>query len=473
MDIVDTGANPLLQWNSGLRPSIVVARGQPAKVDPHQDRYRVVHTAPVETVGGAGSEQPSARARELIRQGAEIAMNVPSDWLDTLYEATSSAEGMRAISDDPLLSAAAQHVNRANVLQWAGANIQDPGAPVPIIVGPEQLAITRAAVRRGLSETALATYRAGQNVAWQRWMKIVFTLTSDPAELQEVLDVTAVSIARFIDGIVDALLKVIAAEVAELAEDSDVERRELVTRVLDGDTQAVSRAGERLGYHLHQRHTAAIVWHSVAHEADPAALRRILAAMARVSGASRVFSVRADATTTWVWVPGAADFDGSELHSALEESPGARVAYGSPACGVAGFRDSHREALIAQHTLARLGSARRVASFAAIELVSLVIENAERVDRFVNSTLGELATAGEDLRESVLVFVEEQCNAARAAVRLHTHRNTLLRRLGRADELLPRPLAEDPVRVAVALEVLRWRGPADGQSWPAAGIRSV
>ncbi|MDT5184257.1 MAG: hypothetical protein QOJ20_2428 [Mycobacterium sp.] len=49
-------------------------------------------------------------------------------------------------------------------------------------------------------------------------------------------------------------------------------------------------------------------------------------------------------------------------------------------------------------------------------------------------------------------------SASRAAARLYTHRNTLLRRLARADELLPRPLAESSVSVAVALGVLRWRG---------------
>ena len=34
----------------------------------------------------------------------------------------------------------------------------------------------------------------------------------------------------------------------------------------------------------------------------------------------------------------------------------------------------------------------------------------------------------------------------------------LVRRLARADELLPRPLADNVVDVAVALDVLRWRG---------------
>ena len=44
------------------------------------------------------------------------------------------------------------------------------------------------------------------------------------------------------------------------------------------------------------------------------------------------------------------------------------------------------------------------------------------------------------------------------AARRYTHRNTLVRRLTRADESLPRPLAETSVEVAVALEALRWRG---------------
>jgi DNA-binding PucR family transcriptional regulator len=329
-------------------------------------------------------------------------------------------------------------------------------------VGPEQLAITRAAVRRGLNETALASYRAGQNIAWQRWMNIVFALTSDPEELQEVLEVTAVSIARFIDGIIEAMLEVIALEREEIARDADTERRELVVRILDGDAHAVSRAGERLGYRLDQQHTAAVVWHDVTHTADigSESPRHIVDAIARATGVPRAFSVRADATTAWVWVPGAAEFDHAELHTVLKKTPGARVAFGSPGSGVAGFRASHQEALTAQHTLARLGSEQRVANFAEVQLVSLVIDNAEQADKFVDSTLGDLATAGIELRETVLAFVEEQCHASRAAARLHTHRNTLLRRLARADELLPRPLAEHPVRVAVALEVLRWRGPA-------------
>ncbi|MGW5777505.1 PucR family transcriptional regulator [Streptomyces sp. NPDC003863] len=82
----------------------------------------------------------------------------------------------------------------------------------------------------------------------------------------------------------------------------------------------------------------------------------------------------------------------------------------------------------------------------------------EGADRFVEHTLGELETAPPEITETLRVFIAEQCNATRAAARLFTHRNTLLRRLARADQLLPRPLAQRTIEVGTALKVLQWRG---------------
>jgi hypothetical protein len=72
--------------------------------------------------------------------------------------------------------------------------------------------------------------------------------------------------------------------------------------------------------------------------------------------------------------------------------------------------------------------------------------------------LGQLADAGTEITEAVRGYIAAQCNASRAAAELYTHRNTLLRRLARADQLLPRPLAENVLNVGVALEMLRWQG---------------
>jgi DNA-binding PucR family transcriptional regulator len=86
--------------------------------------------------------------------------------------------------------------------------------------------------------------------------------------------------------------------------------------------------------------------------------------------------------------------------------------------------------------------------------VSLVTQDASRADHFVKRTLGEFESASPELRTARRTFVNEQCNASRAAARLYTHRNALLRQLSRAEQLLPRPLGENSVSVAVALDVL-------------------
>jgi DNA-binding PucR family transcriptional regulator len=96
--------------------------------------------------------------------------------------------------------------------------------------------------------------------------------------------------------------------------------------------------------------------------------------------------------------------------------------------------------------------------FTDVQLVALLTLDPEGADEFIAQILGDFRHAAPELRSAVETFINEQCNASRAAARLFTHRNTLTERLRRAEKLLPRPLEESSVHVAVALEVLRWRG---------------
>jgi DNA-binding PucR family transcriptional regulator len=137
--------------------------------------------------------------------------------------------------------------------------------------------------------------------------------------------------------------------------------------------------------------------------------------------------------------------------------PGVHLALGSLGRGLEGFRRSHLDALTAQRMLSRLQSRERVVSFDAVRLVSLVTQDPQAAQAFVQHTLGELASGSPELQSALRVFLNTGCNASRAADLLRTHRNTLLRRLTRAEALLPRPLEGQHVHVAVALEVLRWQ----------------
>ncbi|GIF74807.1 PucR family transcriptional regulator [Asanoa siamensis] len=394
-------------------------------------------------------EPPSPRVRELIRQGAEVALNPRPEWLAEIDAATLAGEARRPIASDPVLAAATRRTNRSNLLFWAAANVRAPGQPVPANDEAAPLAIARDLVRRGLDESALDAYRVGEAVAARLWVRIACSLTTDTAELREVLDVSLRSIAAFVDATVTAISLRMRAERAALTSGTHAERRETVSLLLDG--APVLGAESRLGYALDRTHTAAVVWTDDP-DADPRQLDRAADALAAAAGPDRPLSVIASAATRWVWV------HGRPASVALDRLPAVRVALGAPASGVDGFRRSHQDALTTQRLLVRLGSTRRLAGFAEVELVALVTQDAAGADRFVTRTLGDLETAPAEIRDAVRTFIAEQCNASRAAARLFTHRNTLLRRLARADRLLPAPLAGRAVDVGAALEILHWRG---------------
>ncbi|OBI95773.1 PucR family transcriptional regulator [Mycobacterium asiaticum] len=398
-------------------------------------------------------KRPSEPVRELIRQCAQITVNPRAEWLDELDAEVLAASPQ--IAADPELAAAVSRSNRANMYFWGAANVRDPGSPVPPNTGPEPMNIAREVARRGLTAFTLDAYRVGEAVAWRRLMEIAFELTSDPAELHELLDVCSRSISAYIDATLAGIAAQIDQELDDLTRGTHAERRETVALILDGAPITRKRAEARLGYALTGPHTAAVIW-SDDPGADMARLDAAAEALGHAAGV-RPLTVFASTATRWVWIP-SGSLDVALLRNSIAAMPDVRVAIGPTADGIDGFRRSHFDAITTQQMMARLHSPHRIAQFADVELVALLTADPDRAGEFVRHTLGDLETAGSELQEFVRIFVDEQCNASRAAARLYTHRNTLLRRLARADELLPRPLAENSVNVAVALDVLRWRG---------------
>lgn len=382
-------------------------------------------------------------------------VNMAPEQLDELQRVTLGSEYMQAIGGDPLLAAAIRRGIWSTLLHWAAANISRPGEPVAANTG-ELSDIARGIARRGLrSPTSVDAYRLGQNMAWQFWMQIAFELTADPAELHDLLEVSARSMTSFIDATVTEVYRHLQIERDELASEVHAERRQIVAQILSG--KAIHRqARGQLGYDLGQEHTAAVIWGDES-SIDPSDLDRATEALWPSPDLRPLLSVRIGPTTRWVWLPAIGSLDVPRISVAIGELPGVRIALGIPASGVEGFRRSHLDAVTTQRMMLRLGSGTQVASFADVELVALVTADATQADRFIKHTLGDFASADRELQEAVLVYVHEQCNGSRAAERLFTHRNTLLRRISHAEELLPRPLAENSVSVAVALDALRWR----------------
>jgi DNA-binding PucR family transcriptional regulator len=400
-------------------------------------------------------KRPSAPVRELIRRSAQITVNARPEWLEELDDAVLGANP--AIAGDPELAAAVSRSNQANLQFWATANVRNPGAPVPPNTGPEPMTIARELVRRGLDAYSLDAYRVGEGVAWRRLMEIAFELTSDPVQLHEFLDVCSRSISAFIEATLSAIAAQIELERDELTRGTHAERRETVTLILDGAPIPRRRAEGRLGYPLAGTHTAAVIW-SDDPGVDLARLEGAAEALGQAAGTSRVLSILASTATRWVWVAGTPAVDAAPLARSVSQTPAIRIAIGPTATGVDGFRRSHFDAITTQQLMARLHSPQQIALFADVQLVALITADTDRAAEFVKNTLGQFEFAGIELHNAVRTFVREQCNASRAAASLYTHRNTVLRRLARADEMLPRPLAQSCVEVTVALDVVRWRG---------------
>jgi DNA-binding PucR family transcriptional regulator len=404
-------------------------------------------------------EPLSPQAADLARRIARVFLDEPADLMDQVQAAVLAAAD-EPLRSEPVLAAEVAASTRANVLHWAAGIARDPGGRVPANLTPEVLGIAREAFRRGIEQTVYTTYHAGQNVVWAYWMRTAFALSSDPAALRQALAAGSRSLAGFVDDMVAALSEQLRRERAELARSSHERRFEVVSLVLDSAPITAARASTQLGYDLRRRHTAAVLW-TDPRRPDQAALARAAETLGPVTGARQVLTVIASSSSVWAWLAAAADTDAGAITAATAAHPAVRVAVGPAGSGADGFRRSHFDAVATQRLMSRRPDL-RVARFADVQLVVLALQDEQRAREFVARTLGQLADAEGELRDTLCVYIGEQFSAARAARALYTHRNTVLNRLQRAERLLPDRLAGHGLDVGVALEIAQWLGPQAG-----------
>jgi DNA-binding PucR family transcriptional regulator len=384
-----------------------------------------------------------------------MVLDEPADLMAEVQAAVSAAAD-EPLRSEPVLAAEVAASTRANVLHWAAGIARDPGGRVPANLTPEVLGIAREAFRRGIEQTVYTTYHAGQNAVWAYWMRTAFSLSQDPAVLRQVLAAGLASVAGFVDDMVAALSEQLRRERAELARSSHARRFEVVSLILDSAPITTARASAGLGYDLRRRHTAAVLW-TDPRRPDQAALAAAAAALGAVTRARQVLTVIASSSSVWAWLA-AADTAAGAITAATGQQPAVRVAVGPVGAGVDGFRRSHFDAVATQRLMSRRPDL-RVARFADVQLITLALQDEQRAREFVARTLGKLADADPDLRDTLCVYIGEQFSAARAARALYTHRNTILNRLQRAERLLPLPLAGHGLEIGVALEIAQWLVP--------------
>ena len=170
-------------------------------------------------------------------------------------------------------------------------------------------------------------------------------------------------------------------------------------------------------------------------------------ALSAATASARPLMIPAAPNTMWLWLP-APTFPDEALNGTVAQCSSLRMAVGSPEAGVAGFRRSHLQAQRTQRLLQR-GGRRQVAAWQRTRLIEMLTQD-EAEAEFVRRTLEQLADADPVLRQTGdLPASAIQC--PKAAAELFTHRNTVLGRVARAEQLLPAPLASNAIDVAALL----------------------
>lgn len=401
---------------------------------------------------------PTRRTKALIRAAAEQLLAEEAALMASMNAAVEQVLPVE-LREDPVLNAASRTVSEANTLQWLTSNVHAPGEVVDPYLGDEALDLARDLARRGLDEADLSSWRAALHVAWQRWVAACVALEPQPDELVELLSITHTSMTVFVDDSIERVAEAIASERDELTGGSARARLDAAALVISGAPVSLTRAEQTLGHRLSGWHLGAIAWVDSNDASNQ--LERAAEQVMRATGCRRRLTIAASTATLWMWLPTRREPDLRGVRRALEPYPQVRVTFGPPASDLNGFRQSHLDALTTQQVLIGLGSLRRTCTYDEIRLISALTADPARLELFVRDTLGRLAHAEPALRNTVLTVIGEQFNVARAAEQLFTHRNTVDRRLRRADDLLPRPLAENPIDIAVALRVISLRSDSD------------
>jgi DNA-binding PucR family transcriptional regulator len=402
----------------------------------------------------------SEDVRQRIREIAERQLDRLDELVPTLQAAVVRAAP--ELGGDPTLYSESLASTRANCLRFLQLMVSHPGEPVPGDPPPESVDIARSVMRRGAeTEIVVLTYRAGQNAFWDVWLDAAAELVADRDQLVEVLRLSSVLIFNYIDGVLARVLARAEEEREELLRGGLARRAETVRMILDDVPIDEQQAAERLGYRFSQTHTCVVLWSEEG--VEQGALDRAAHTLARAAGAHGPLVLPATVATAWAWIGTTGEPDLAKVRAAMANvDPAIRAAVGPSCSGLVGFRRSHHGAIdthglvAGAGTGAGTGAGERLTTYLDVEVTALVAHDPGRMTDFVRTTLGTLAgsdAAAARLRETLHVYLREGENAPRAAERLYTHRNTVLQRIARAEELLGHPIADRRLELALALEL--------------------
>jgi DNA-binding PucR family transcriptional regulator len=316
-------------------------------------------------------------------------------------------------------------------------------------------------------------YRLGQHRMNELVFAEVRTIDAPEPTRYAVLEGMTATLFEYIDWITQQVIVVYEDERERWLEDQNSLRAVRVRDVLSAPKPVdVDAATTAIRYPLRWHHLAVVMWYpDTGTDADAIArLQRFLRELGQATGAAATpLFVATDRTCAWGWIPyrtatPAAEAEVRRLTAGRRDAPG--IAIGTMRSGVAGFRQSHREAERARRIALIAEGAEPTlicASDPGFSVAALLGADVTDTRAWVAGTLGALAADTDNdarLRETLRVFLGFGSSYKQAAEELNLHFNTVKYRVGRAIARRGRGIGSDRLDVELALLTCHWYGAA-------------
>jgi DNA-binding PucR family transcriptional regulator len=316
-------------------------------------------------------------------------------------------------------------------------------------------------------------YRLGQHRMNELVFAEVRTIDVPEPTRYAVLEAMTATLFEYIDWITQQVIVVYEDERERWLEDQNSLRAVRVRDVLAAPKPVdVDAATTTIRYPLRWHHLAVVMWYpDTGTDADAIArLQRFLRELGQATGAAATpLFVAADRTCAWGWLPyrtatPAAEAEVRRFTAGKRDAPD--IAIGTMRSGIAGFRQSHREAERARRVALIAEGAEPTlicASDPGFSVAALLGAEVTDTRAWVAGTLGGLAADTDNdarLRETLRVFLGCRSSYKQAAEELNLHFNTVKYRVGRAIARRGRGIGTDRLDVELALLTCHWYGAA-------------
>ncbi|TYQ14371.1 UNVERIFIED_ORG: DNA-binding PucR family transcriptional regulator [Gordonia westfalica J30] len=397
-------------------------------------------------------ELPDSGATELRRTTAELMRRMPS-YADAMLEYI--VERIPEVADDEELRGLTLGSCSSNL--EAALSMLRNGIDVSAAVTPvTALEHARTMAARGYSvDVMLRFYRLGHAYVSERVLARLDDLVPDPKLTIELVSRLQNYAFAYIDRISSEVAAEYVAELDRLQNRARAARTDAVRRLLAGDRIDLRRAESTLSHRLTGWQTAFVCWS----DRDDADLGRVGRAVGARLGSDHPLLVPDGTQTLWGWTAtsSAPAMTGADLAPLGGQIPASvRISVGRPARGPAGFRDSHAHALRTRRIVELGGRLAPVTTYDEIVLVDVLAGDLSVARSFVAAELGALSAAGrrqDEERQALLAVLDAQGGLSAAADALGIHRNTVLQRVRRAEQLRGRRATERIAELHAALRL--------------------